>query len=131
MYYDKFGIETACIRIGSCFPEPRNHRMLSTWMSYDDLIQLIERIFAVPRLGCQIIYGVSDNDATWWDNRDVAFLGWKPKDNAEKFRAKIVAEMDRPASNDADAVYQGGAFAAGRDSRERIGAFESSQKSRR
>jgi uronate dehydrogenase len=28
MYFDKFGIETACVRIGSCFPEPPSHRML-------------------------------------------------------------------------------------------------------
>ncbi len=30
MYHDKFGQETAIVRIGSCFEEPRNHRMLST-----------------------------------------------------------------------------------------------------
>ena len=34
MYHDKFGIEIACIRIGSCFPEPTDHRVLSIWLSY-------------------------------------------------------------------------------------------------
>ncbi|MCG6903288.1 MAG: NAD(P)-dependent oxidoreductase [Rhodobacter sp.] len=111
LYYDKFGIETACVRIGSCFPEPRNHRMLSTWMSYDDFVQLIERIFSVPRLGCPIIYGASANSASWWDNREVAYLGWNPKDNAEMFRAKIDGQMEPPAGDDVNAVYQGGAFA--------------------
>ena len=110
MYYDKFGIETACIRIGSCFPEPRNHRMLSTWMSHDDFVLLIERIFMVPRLGVPIIYGASANAASWWDNREVAYLGWEPKDNAETFRPKIDAEMDPPPADDVNAVYQGGAF---------------------
>lgn len=62
MYYDKFGIETACVRIGACFPEPKNHRMLSMWMSYDDFIRLIERVFIVPRLGCPIVYGTSAKD---------------------------------------------------------------------
>ena len=111
MYYHKFGIETASIRIGSCFPEPKNHRMLSTWMSYDDFVLLIERIFTVPRLGCPIIYGASANDASWWDNREVAYLGWQPKDNAEVFRAKIDAAMSPPPGDDVNAVYQGGAFA--------------------
>ena len=111
MYYHKFGIETASIRIGSCFPEPKNHRMLSTWMSYDDFILLIERIFAVPRLGCPIIYGASANDASWWDNREVAYLGWQPKDNAEVFRAKVDAAMSPPPKDDVNAVYQGGGFA--------------------
>ena len=64
MYYDKFGIETASIRIGWCFPEATNYRSLSSWLSYDDLILLLERIFAVPRLGCPIIYGASDNPAS-------------------------------------------------------------------
>ena len=110
MYHDKFGIETASIRIGSSFPEPRNHRMLATWLSYDDLVSLIERIFRVPRLGCPIIYGVSDNDETWWDNRQVAYLGWHPKDNSEQFRQKIDAEHVRPAVDDVNALFQGGVF---------------------
>ena len=110
MYYDKFGIETASIRIGSAFPEPKDHRMLSTWMSYDDMVRLIECIFRVPRLGCPIIYGVSDNEATWWDNREVAYLGWRPKDTSEVFRAKIEAMHERLSRDDARSVYQGGVF---------------------
>lgn len=110
MYHDKFGIETASIRIGSCFPEPKDHRMLSTWMSYDDFIRLIEAIFTVPRLGCPIIYGASANAASWWDNREVAYIGWQPQDNSESFRAKLDAAMDPPAADDPRAVYQGGMF---------------------
>ena len=114
MYYDKFGIETASIRIGSCFPEPINHRMLSTWMSYDDFVLLIERIFMVPRLGCPIIYGASANSASWWDNREVGYIGWTPKDNAEAFRAKIDEAMSPPSADDVTARLQGGAFCADR-----------------
>ncbi|WP_413720149.1 NAD-dependent epimerase/dehydratase family protein [Silicimonas sp. MF1-12-2] len=110
MYHDKFGIETASIRIGSCFPEPKDHRMLSTWMSHDDFVRLIERIFTVPRLGCPIIYGASANDASWWDNREVAYLGWRPQDNSEVFRAKLDAAMEPPAADAPTAVYQGGVF---------------------
>ena len=110
MYHDKYGIETANVRIGSCTPEPLNHRMLSTWMSQDDFVSLIECIFAVSKLGCPIIYGASANAASWWDNREVAYLGWQPKDNAEAFRAKLDAEMARPAADEAVALYQGGVF---------------------
>ena len=112
MYFDKFGIETAIVRIGSCFPEPANHRMLSTWMSYDDFVRLIERIFMVPKLGCPIIYGTSANDACWWDNGSVSYLGWQPQDNSEIYRAKLDATMDRPAADAPDTVYQGGMFTA-------------------
>ena len=88
MYYDKFGIETAIVRIGSCFPEPVDHRMLSTWMSYDDFMMLIAT-FNAPRLGCPIIYGASANAASWWDNSKTDYIGWNPKDSSEVFRAKI------------------------------------------
>jgi uronate dehydrogenase len=112
LYYDKFGLETAIVRIGSCFPEPRNPRMLATWLSPDDFVSLIERVFAVPRLGCPIIYGASDNEERWWDNRDVAYLGWKPKDNAEKFRHKFSADELRESGEDPAVKFQGGGFAA-------------------
>ncbi len=112
MYHDKFGIETANVRIGSCAPEPVNHRALSTWLSYDDLIRLIVCIFQVPRLGCPIIYGASNNDAGIWDNREVGYIGWQPRDNAEAFREKIDAAMPRPAVDDVLSLYHGGAFCA-------------------
>ena len=108
MYFDKYGIETASIRIGSCFPKPRNHRMLSTWLSHGDLISLIERIFLVPVLGCPIIYGVSANAASWWDNCGAAFLGWTPQDSADPYRAVIEATQPAPDPNETENRFQGG-----------------------
>lgn len=112
MYYDKFGIETATIRIGSCFPEPQDHRMLSTWLSYDDFIRLIERIFMAPRLGCPIIYGASANQAGWWDNQQTAYIGWQPQDSSEQFREALDAQMEVPPADDPRSLYQGGVFTA-------------------
>lgn len=111
-YHDKFGIETAIVRIGSCFPEPKNHRMLSSWMSYADFVRMIERIFDVPKLGCPVIYGASANSAGWWDNSNVSWLGWVPQDDGDKFRAKIDAAMPKPAPDAPDVVWMGGAFTA-------------------
>lgn len=112
MYYNKEGQETAIVRIGSCFAEPKDHRMLSTWFSPDDFVSLIEKVFEVKTLGCPIIYGASNNDAGWWDNSKVENLGWMPKDNAEEFRAKLDASTPKPASDDIAALYQGGSFAS-------------------
>jgi uronate dehydrogenase len=110
MYFEKFGQETALVRIGSCMEKPRNHRMLSTWMSYDDFLSMIECIFRAPRLGCPVIWGCSNNDTRWWDNSHVSYLGWHPKDNAERFRAEIDATVPKPAPDEAIAIYQGGPF---------------------
>ena len=109
LYYDKFGIETAIVRIGSCFPKPLDHRMLSTWLSADDFFRLIERAFSVPHLGCPIIYGVSDNKDIWWNNEKTAYLGWVPQDTSDVFRD----DFPKPDQNTGKAErYQGGAFAA-------------------
>lgn len=112
MYHSKFGQETLILRIGSSFAKPANHRMLSTWLSFDDLARLIERMFAVPRLGCPIVWGASDNPAGWWDNSEAGFLGWRPEDSAEAFRAEVEAAGPPPARDDPAAVWQGGAFCA-------------------
>lgn len=110
MYFEKFGQETALVRIGSCFEKPINHRMLSGWMSHDDFVSLIGCVFRTPMLGCPIIWGISDNDSKWWDNSHASYLGWKPKDNAERYRAELEASVPRPAPTSALAVYQGGMF---------------------
>ena len=110
-YFDRYGIETVSIRIGSSFPEPQNRRMMSTWLSFDDLTQLLESSLYTPNVGHTVVYGASNNVDVWWDNRFAAHLGFEPKDSSEVFRAKVEAQP-MPAANDPARVYQGGAFVA-------------------
>jgi len=58
-YLDRYGIESACLRIGSSFPEPKDRRMLYTWLSYDDLTSLVRACLFAPKLGHTIVYGAS------------------------------------------------------------------------
>ena len=110
-YFDRYGIETVSIRIGSSFPEPQNRRMMSTWLSFDDLTHLIERSLFTPDVGHTVVYGASANRDVWWDNRFAAHLGYQPKDSSEVFRDKVEAQPI-PAADDPAMVYQGGAFVA-------------------
>ncbi|MDA8457321.1 NAD(P)-dependent oxidoreductase [Acidovorax sp. GBBC 3334] len=110
-YFDRYGIETVSLRIGSSFPEPRDRRMMSTWLSYDDLTQLVQKALFTPDVGHTVVYGASANRDLWWDNHAAAHLGYEPKDSSEPFRAKVEAQP-APAPGDAGAVYQGGAFTA-------------------
>ncbi len=112
LYYDKFGVESVCVRIGSCFPEPRDRRMMATWLSPADFVLLVKRVAEAPRIGHTIVYGASNNHEQWWDNSHAAFLGWVPQDSAERFREKIEAECPREDPQDIAVRYQGGAFAA-------------------
>lgn len=110
-YFDRYGIETVSIRIGSSFPEPRDRRMMSTWLSYDDLVQLVTKALFTPGVGHTVVYGASANRDVWWDNREAAHLGYVPKDSSEPWRARVEAQP-APAASDPVAVYQGGAFTA-------------------
>jgi len=109
-YFDRYGIESVCLRIGSSFPEPKDRRMLATWLSYDDLERLVVASLTAPVVGCSIVYGVSDNTSTWWDNTSASHLGFRPKDSSERFRA--AAEARQPVLDPSDPAtrFQGGAF---------------------
>lgn len=112
MYFEKFGQECLSVRIGSCFEKPTNPRMLATWLAVEDLADLCARAFEAPRLGNAIVFGASDNEETWWDNRNAAFLGWKPKHGSAKWRAGVIANAAPEDPEDPAVIYQGGAFAA-------------------
>ena len=110
LYFDRYGIETACVRIGSSFPEPRDRRMLATWMSYDDLHRLITACLTTPVLGHSIIYGTSDNSVSWYDNHLARHIGYRPQDSADVFRDAVYARTPEPDLNDPAVQFQGGGF---------------------
>lgn len=110
-YYDRYGIESVCIRIGSSNPAPKDRRMLSTWLGYDDLEQLVSRAIFTPNVGCTIIYGMSENRDAWWDNGHATSLGYRPTQSSEPWREKIEASQPPPTAEDPVHRYQGAAFA--------------------
>lgn len=109
-YFDRYGIETACVRIGSSFPEPKDRRMLATWLSFDDLHRLITACLSTPVLGHTIIFGMSDNAVTWWDNAQARHVGYVPQDSSDVFRDAVYARTSAPDLSDPAVQFQGGAF---------------------
>ncbi len=111
LYWDKRGLEAVCLRILSC-AQVSNVRALGTWLSYGDLIHLVERAIATPITGFSIVYGVSNNDQAPVDNSKASFLGYRPKDNAEQFADKILAEAPPLDPLDPGQMCLGGPFAS-------------------
>ena len=111
LYWDKRGLEAVCLRILSC-AQVTNPRALGTWLSYDDLIQLVTRAIDTPTTGFSVVYGVSNNDRAPVDNAAASFLGYRPKDNAEQFAAAILAEAEPGDPTDIAQMTHGGPFAA-------------------
>lgn len=112
LYWDKFGIESVMLRICSCFPEPRDRRMLWSWLSFPDMVRLVAAALTAPRVGFSIIYGTSDNAARAVSNARATHLGFRPEDSADPFAAAILARTDRPDPFAAATRVVGGSFAA-------------------
>ena len=107
MYWFKHGVENINVRIGSSFPEPIDARMLSTWLSYDDLVRLCVRATLAERVESCVIWGASANSRTYWrrDARDT--LGWAPADSADGFAGQMGGKV---SGDPVVERYQGGAY---------------------
>ena len=110
LYADKYGLETFCIRIGNVAAEPVDVRRLAIWVSPRDLCQLVAIGLEHPEIHFEIVYGVSDNARSWWDNSRAAQLGYRPQDDAEDHAAEVVAREPPHDPDDRQHLYQGGHF---------------------
>ena len=111
MYWDKRGLESVHMRILSC-AQVNNARALGSWLSYDDLIQLVQRSIETPVTGFSVVYGVSNNDRVPVDNAKASFLGYRPKDNAEQFAEQVLADTPPMDNQDPGNMCHGGPFAS-------------------
>src|ERR1700749_1813058 len=98
-YFDRHGIRSVSLRIGTYRTLPIDQRSLATWLSPADVARLVDASLRHPDPGCLVVNGYSANkrlkvaDAGW------DFLGYRPQDNAEDriemLRAKGV-DVDGP-----------------------------------
>ena len=88
LYADKYGLEVACLRIGTFEERPREARHLSTWLSHRDAVSLFAACLSAP-LRFEIVYGMSANTRSWWSGEAGARLGYHPQDDAEVFAAEV------------------------------------------
>ena len=113
LYWDKHGVESVFLRIGSCTPEPVDDRMLSTWFSYGDLTRLVERSTLAESTGptgCLVIWGVSNNARmTWWRKDGREIIGWAPRDSADSYTQQLDGKT---SGNPVAERYQGGGYPA-------------------
>lgn len=109
-YFDRFGLETVCLRIGSSFQAPKNPRMLVTYLSYRDFIELVRCSLFTNRVGHAVVYGVSDNRIKWADNTKTGFLGFRPRDSSAEFEHLFSVKAPTEDLEDPTQQFQGGPF---------------------
>jgi len=108
LYADKYGMEVFLMRIGNVNRRPIDKRRLSIWISPRDLAQLVSIGIDHPDIRFEIVYGVSGNRRSWYDNSNAARLGYKPQDDAEAYAEELLPR-EKPGDPRAE-TYQGGLF---------------------
>jgi uronate dehydrogenase len=112
LYSDKHGIGVLCTRIGNFGEKPIDKRRLSIWISPRDYTQLVRIGLEHPDIRYEIVYGVSNNRRSWYDNSNAARLGYRPQDDSEPYAKEVLAaEAGQPTDPIAE-HYQGGTFCA-------------------
>jgi uronate dehydrogenase len=114
LYADKYGMQVFCMRIGNVGPAPIDKRRLSIWFSPRDLAQLVTIGIEHPDIGFEIVYGVSKNTRSWYDNSNAYRLGYKPQDDSEAYAADVL-RRERPGADPRAELYQGGIFTVAED----------------
>jgi uronate dehydrogenase len=107
VYFEKHAVESVHVRIGSCLPTPLNARMLSTYLSYADLVRLMVRCIETPVVGNCVIWGASANAKTFWRDDARAVLDWVPQDTADIFADAL---KDKVSGDPVEEKYQGGPY---------------------
>ncbi len=112
LYHTKWGLDVACLRIGSFLEAPSTPRHLSTWLSHGDMVRLVRACLDTPTLGYAVVYGISANTRGWWDNPEADRIGFVPQDNAEDFAQDVLANAPPPDPDNPADRLQGGPIAA-------------------
>ena len=109
LYADKYGLEVLCMRIGNLNPKPVDRRRLAIWISPRDLAQLVAIGIDHPAIRFEIVYGVSGNKRSWYDNANAHRLGYRPQDDSEAW-AEEVLRTEPPVTDARAERFQGGPF---------------------
>jgi uronate dehydrogenase len=105
-YVDRYGLQVACLRIGTFADVPEDRWTLSTWLSPGDCARLVDACLRAPDLTYALLWGISANTRRTWSIDDAIALGYRPEDDAEIY-ADSIADDEAPHPSDA---FVGGGF---------------------
>ncbi|MFT4172690.1 MAG: NAD(P)-dependent oxidoreductase [Rhodocyclaceae bacterium] len=91
-YWHRHGIESVCLRIGSCTEHPKSQRAFAAWLSPHDLCELVRCAVSAPTVGFTVVNGVSDNPVKWYEDDAARILGFSPRDSAADHAEEINAK---------------------------------------
>ena len=112
LYAMKHGIGVTSLRIGNVADAPIDARRLAIWLSPEDLVRLVRIGLERPGIVYEVMYGVSDNARSWYDNSRASELGYAPASKGEDYAEKVLAAEPKEGKHPVAEHYQGGTFCA-------------------
>ena len=104
-YVERYGLQVACLRIGTFAERPFDVRSLATWLSPADAARLVDACLRCPTLTYALVWGISANTRRAWSLDGARSLGYHPHDDAEAYAAELVEAAPQPSDR-----YVGGGF---------------------
>lgn len=104
-YADRYGLQVACLRIGTFAERPEHIRSLETWLSPADCARLVDACLRAPDLDYALVWGISANTRRRWSLAAGQALGYEPQDDAEVYAGSLSDAEPHPSD-----VYVGGGF---------------------
>ncbi len=104
LYADRYPMLIVSARLGTANPVPESPRTLHTWVSTADIARLVTATLTHPGLGHHIVWGMSNNTRSWFDQRAGQAIGYQPLDDAETY----AAALGNPAPLSPDTLLAGG-----------------------
>lgn len=107
LFADRHRISAVACRIGSFLPAPQTRRHLTTWLSHDDCVRMVDAGVRVEQPGLHVLYGISANTRAWWDLAPGRALGYHPRDDAEQWADELPVRAEDAQEDE----HVGGPFA--------------------
>lgn len=108
LYADKYGMSVICQRIGVARPIPPHRRALSAWLSEEDFVALTLQCLRSRDVHFKIVYGMSANQNSFWDDTPGREIGYRPTRSAQEFTQEIMSAPD--LESEVERLFQGGQY---------------------
>jgi dTDP-4-dehydrorhamnose reductase len=107
LYWDRYGVHSICLRIGSYRERPTDKRTLLTWLSPGDCTRLVEASLQVPDPGFRVVWGISANTRRVVSLEEGRAIGYDPEDDAETYASELVSLANKEETDLIGGPYAG------------------------
>jgi len=94
VYSDTHGLSVRCLRLGGVAERPMAASWLGGWLSFDDVVRLVEAALTADAVRYGVYHGISANTGSMWSwasARDE--LGYQPRDDSAGHAHAVIDDL--------------------------------------